>query len=310
MNVSVGAVSRATIPGSPRACEFCGAIVRIPNAFPEQRQGCVCDSAECRALAARKSTVNAAAFAHLVRMRARQAREQRERDLAAARQLRKHKDAEAAVNEVLWRSLAGQHGPHPAAEYARVVLPCGPRRLVNLPQWRRNLYRDHLNRTISKAALAPARNESRPAADGEQSAHDPAPAMESRLCAACGGGCCTRGGESAYITVDTIRRYMRNHPLARPREILAAYLDRVANRTELQSCVNHGEYGCTLPRDMRSDVCNSYRCGALNEWRRRSTEAPAPRGALVIVRRQDNWSRDKTIEFNEVIATTLIVSSG
>jgi hypothetical protein len=69
---------------------------------------------------------------------------------------------------------------------------------------------------------------------------------------------------------------MTANPHLRPREVLANYLDRLANRSNQNSCIYHGPQGCFLPRDMRSDTCNRWFCTGANRLRNEiGNEVPA-----------------------------------
>src|SRR5208337_492465 len=68
-------------------------------------------------------------------------------------------------------------------------------------------------------------------------------------CALCRGFCCGSGGDHAYLTVATIRRYMAKHLEQGPEEVLAAYLGRIRNDTVAGSCIFHQSGGCGLPRE-------------------------------------------------------------
>ncbi|WP_253155103.1 hypothetical protein [Stieleria tagensis] len=82
-------------------------------------------------------------------------------------------------------------------------------------------------------------------------------------CAVCRGHCCSQGKGHAFISVDTILKYLNANPTARPRDVLQAYVSRIGSRTYADSCVYHSQNGCELPREMRSKVCNGYLCKGL-----------------------------------------------
>src|SRR5262249_14417493 len=136
---------------------------------------------------------------------------------------------------------------------------------------------------------ATARRAAPPAGEGGTgatpgAAEAPAPEVQavlSRACAQCKGFCCRDGGNFAYLTVDTIRRYMEAHPGVRPREVLAAYLAHLGNKTFRGSCVYHGPDGCTLPRSMRGDTCNDFFCDGLRGFRHNLPGTGPARGFFV-----------------------------
>jgi hypothetical protein len=162
------------------------------------------------------------------------------------------------------------------------VIPAATARLVNLPERRRRALRDHVNALLSQAAELPA-----PPPPVEPPAPPPTE-RESRLqavlgqaCACCKGFCCQGGGNRAYLTVETIRRYQATHPDQRPRDILAAYLEPAGHRTVEGSCVYHRADGCALPRALRADLCNRHFCKALVEFQRDWPATGPTRGFFV-----------------------------
>lgn len=162
------------------------------------------------------------------------------------------------------------------------VIPAVTARLVNLPERRRRALRDHLNALLDQTAGLPA-----PPLTAEEPAPSPTP-RESRLqavlgqaCACCQGFCCEGGGDHAYLTVETLRRYQAAHPDQRPHDFFAAYLERVDQRTVEGSCIYHQADGCALPRALRADLCNQHFCKALVEFQRDLPTTGPVRGFFV-----------------------------
>src|SRR5262249_35463555 len=121
------------------------------------------------------------------------------------------------------------------ASYPLTVIPSFTYPVVNLPQRRRDALRDHVTRLISQATARRTAPPGGGAGTGATPGAAGAPAPEvqavlSRACAQCKGFCCRDGGNHAYLTVDTIRRYLEAHPGVRPREVLAAYLAHLGNK--------------------------------------------------------------------------------
>lgn len=168
--------------------------------------------------------------------------------------------------------------PREPASFPLTVIPAFTAKLINLPERRRRIFSDRLMALIAQAAAWP---ESPPASDrknGEAPIPEATPAAQAVMgmaCSCCKGSCCKDGADHAYLTVETIRRYRAAHPDQRPRDVLAAYLDRVGHRTYEGSCIFHQSDGCALPRDMRADLCNRHYCKALLEFQRNlPTEGP------------------------------------
>lgn len=107
------------------------------------------------------------------------------------------------------------------------------------------------------------------AADDERTLDTPAELddMATRVvvatCSACRGSCCGNGGNHAFLRTRTLRDFMAAHPAMDDEAVVAAYAAWLPERTSQPGCVYQGERGCTLPREMRSSICNAYLCGGL-----------------------------------------------
>jgi hypothetical protein len=89
-------------------------------------------------------------------------------------------------------------------------------------------------------------------------------------CATCQGFCCKGGGEHAYIDERTMARVRRDRPELDARAVIRCYVAAVAPRAYQGSCLFHGRTGCTLPRGLRAELCNSYYCSGLRDFLRRT----------------------------------------
>jgi len=92
-------------------------------------------------------------------------------------------------------------------------------------------------------------------------------------CTLCKGWCCKGGEEHAYLDERTMARVRRARPELDARAVLRLYSERVPPVGYQDSCVFHGPAGCTLGRELRSDVCNSYFCSALGHFVTRADSA-------------------------------------
>ena len=79
-------------------------------------------------------------------------------------------------------------------------------------------------------------------------------------CTACRGHCCRLGEDHAFLRPATLRRFHKANPELTGVQVVDAYLAYVPKESSLGGCVFQGRRGCTLPRAMRSDVCNRYLC--------------------------------------------------
>lgn len=288
----------------PRPCVVCGASVHPSpgSAGPYP----TCHAIACRMVVSRRADMSEANFKHYLRREAQHRREQAA--LVAASSARRIE--EATVNARTWSALhAFARLPDgPAAAALQLLLPSGPARARPLAQSRRERYSAHLL-AVARIAVTMAPGTSRTNAAALQ---DPAPdaatpsPLPGHMCALCGGGCCTRGSDHAYLGAPTLRRFMDAHPGMSPEEVVAAYLERVTHKTQAGSCINHTRSGCSLPRDMRSDTCNDYACASLAEVQ------AAPRGQVVLVvrRKLDQWQRDRADLDNGVNGAAVLSETG
>lgn len=79
-------------------------------------------------------------------------------------------------------------------------------------------------------------------------------------CTACQGHCCRKAGDSAYLTAETMARVRAQFPALSDAAIAAVYHAAVPDAGASASCIYHGVHGCTLRRDFRADICNTYFC--------------------------------------------------
>ena len=175
-------------------------------------------------------------------------------------------EQEIAQATQLHQQLMSDFGFSKPEAFPLVVVPAFTAKLVNLPQRRRRAFRDHVTALIAQSA-EPAKT---PSARNRQNESSPVPEPASNVravlgmaCSCCKGRCCESGGDHAYLDVETLRRYRTAHPEQRPRDVLAAYLDRLGPRTYEGSCIFHQGDGCALSRDMRAEICNRHYCKAL-----------------------------------------------
>lgn len=294
------------LPRQPGNCVVCGAPLRAQpgthDAYPS------CFAVACRMVVSRRADMSETNFRHYLRREAQYRREQAA--LVAASHARRSE--ETASNARTWTRLhAFARLPAGAASVPlQLLLPSGPARARPLASARRARYRAHLLAVAKIAAtLAPG---TPPA--GAAALSDPAPASDAatpsplpgRLCALCGGGCCTRGSDHAYLGAPTLRRFMDAHPVLSPEEVVAAYLERVTHNTQAGSCINHTRSGCSLPRAMRSDTCNDFACAAL----RQVQAAPREQVVLVVRRKRDQWTRERADLDNAVNGAAVLSETG
>lgn len=150
-----------------------------------------------------------------------------------------------------------------------VLLPANRRALVPLDAATRDAFRARLQATLHEAMRYDA-GSSAPRADVSDPHGAPTDAARTRhaaCCAVCQGACCLAGGTRAHLDAATLVRVRHDRAQAGlPSDEAALEAHYVAHLPVVHvagSCAFHGEAGCTLPRTLRSDLCNRYLCGAL-----------------------------------------------
>lgn len=172
-------------------------------------------------------------------------------------------------------------------------LPVNERPIVPLSDERRAAFKTNVSAALERAADDP----DRPFPETEETPADNSPLIQVS-CGACRGNCCSYGEDRAYLFPNHFRRLLRDHPGRSREEILTAYLSRLPERVYRDSCVYHSETGCALPRELRSNLCNTYLCGPLSEVVYAQSLTPRPVRLLFA---QDPASAPvRTAEFNPV----------
>lgn len=282
-----------------------------PDPFP------CCDAVRCRMLVARRGDLGDAGLRHLLQVQARQATEQKQ--IEAGQQARRDREqrentaCQAALLPALQARLAAL--PQPVAPaLLHVVLPSGPRRQRALSKHRRERYQRHLQWVLAGLATLSgdkpaAAQDSVTTAPGAANPPSPAsgPPWAGSLCGVCRGGCCTQGGDTAYLGSKTLQRVMQQQPQMGAEAVLAHYLAHLPAQSMAGSCIHHTAQGCSLPREMRSDTCNDFLCGpaALLQAPDQAVDA-----VVVIQRRQSLWRLDDLALDNSITRATLLSADG
>ncbi len=312
-----------------QACVVCAAVLPPLRTMGQQIQSaCIeypcCQTVACRMIVSRRGEMSEAGFKHYLEIEARQTQGR----LARAKLAQQKSETEARENLAAWSKLRRSLKSEALQmQLLQLVVPSGPGRASKITAQRRQSYRDHLAKIIAEALNGPEPElQSAPEPLSQQTGPDSpslaAPAINSKLpgqlCTLCGGGCCTRGGNEAYLTAATMRRVLSERPdLQAPSDLLALYLDRLPSKSQTSSCINHGPQGCTLSRDLRSDICNNYACEALArlQYAQRQAKKSRPQdtepiAVLVLRRKQDNWLRSTPGLDNAIKAGALLKESG
>ncbi|MHC4471236.1 MAG: hypothetical protein ACYTDY_16690 [Planctomycetota bacterium] len=177
-------------------------------------------------------------------------------------------------------------------DYPVLCVPHRDFRVGPLPEKRRSEFLAHLAEVVEEAREEPEATEPEP----PPHTAEPATFLQ-RICAACEGECCHRGGTHAFITSEMIRGAMADRDVT-PEKVHEAYASRLPERTFEGSCVYHTGSGCALPRDMRAVICNTFECKGLDEARRRHEDGG--RRAFVVSRKDNRISGSAFVDESEI----------
>ena len=135
------------------------------------------------------------------------------------------------------------------------IVPMQRRPVVPMPHAVRARFSDHLRALIARAF------EARPEQTCVARDEDAHPAAIDAACCLCHGKCCLNGGpNNAFLETGDVDRFRLRNPGSTEAETRQAYEALIPEHHVLGSCVFHGHGGCTLPRSMRSDLCNAFLC--------------------------------------------------
>ncbi len=245
------------------ACSICGAPLSVHQVV----RGGICGSVACKTALARQA---------------------RERDRQA------HQAALAAAAACL--ETFGDR-IDTAAPISIGAVPCFDRPLVPADPERVAALRASLEAAIDGALAIVAET---PAIAGD--ANDaPVPPTLGAACAVCNGRCCDRGSTHAFLTAEDLASKLARGPAASAEALLDSYMALLPERSYEGSCIYHGERGCALPRWMRADICNRFRCAELDDLADRCATATASR-ALIAAVKDGEVRRAVVVEGGDVIA--------
>ncbi len=290
-------------------CVVCGAALphqialasKTPDPWP------CCAQVACKMVLAKRPIMGDVLFKNYLERYARQVRAQAVHNAL----MQQYSSGKSEENQHAWgllhASLAQETNP---GLIRQVQLPSGPRQLLKLSRLRRKRYRAHLRKKIAMAFSAiESASQAVPATPTAALAP-----IESRLpghlCAACGGGCCTLGGDHAYLTVATLQRFIIQHPEMQPEQVVNAYTARLAKYTMHGSCINHTAKGCSLSKEMRSGICNNYCCSELTALEDNLRSPQPVQTILVLRRKQDNWRCADPVLDNPIVALAVLTEIG
>ena len=288
-----------------RKCIVCGEPAHLfsPDSAP------VCLRAECIHVVGKKQHMNKAAGKQYFSLQSAQIKWNIKHSALKKKRMGEKKKKEHHENVFYWiKAIKYLHG-YDLEQYPYTVISTNAQRICKLPKHRRKLYREFLSDLIHETILeTEGCSDNRDEENLRHETGDNGFYFEAKACSLCMGGCCCIGEEHAFLKKETILRYLSGNPHQKPEEVLDAYMAYLPEKTFEDSCVNHKETGCSLPRNMRSHVCNDYACDSLDRLRIFFNREVALKGVFFIRRKQNNWTKDELDADNRIVSSELIVN--
>ena len=172
--------------------------------------------------------------------------------------------------------------------YRALVVPHRPGSIEDLPAKRRADHLEFLNELVMKVTQGEVCGEKTCTVPGNSSTGPPVE-LAAAVCAVCAGACCHRAGDHAFLDTATIDRFMAVNRKMAASNIAITYAAHLPARSFTGSCVYHALDGCALPRSLRAEICNAYRCSGLKQAERWASDDGNTHVYVVV--REDNIIR-------------------
>jgi hypothetical protein len=183
------------------------------------------------------------------------------------------------------QEAAGVLGEKQPEIYRALVVPHRPGSIDVLPAKRRADHLEFLNELVMQVTQGEVCGED-PCSEAGEPGIGPPVALAAAVCTVCGGACCHRAGDHAFLDIAAIERFMASSRKTEPSNIASTYTAYLPARSYAGSCVYHTFDGCALPRFLRADICNAYRCSGLKQAERWACDDGTSRVYVVV--REDN----------------------
>ncbi|HVL00708.1 MAG TPA: hypothetical protein VM553_12890 [Dongiaceae bacterium] len=285
------------------SCAVCGDAVSLAEVLQQKGKPLVvCRNFECRRVAGLRDTLAPPIFKAQFEFHQRRIRTYKEQQAQQRQHITAIEQAEAEENARLLDEFLAQHPEHQDSPPPLLTLPLGRTDSEPPAETRVQAYRQHLQKVIEQAFACQSVNdlpsdhhmdsmEIRQKVDVLFAAYPALQAVSDRFCMQCKGGCCTAGGDHAFVSAVTIMRLREAEPDLTADVILQRYLDAVPVESVPGGCINQTSSGCILPREWRSDVCNGFYCDSLRHLQKQWSEGEAPSKVLTVQRANHNWNR-------------------
>jgi hypothetical protein len=283
-------------------CTVCETELTPLELRGKPQENYICKSFDCQKIWQSKKSTPAYLFTKKIEFHRQLLQQKQQAEAALKLRIEGKLKQENQENLRIEKTALKQHARYSlnATSFPTLSLPTGPSKVTNISQKRVTRYTQHLYQIISQAFSLSSFSASVP---DTFTRHDkmtdrihrsPEVAkLNDQFCFTCKGGCCVKGNDQAYLSVDTIRRIKQQKPRIRPQALLNIYLSSLATKVIKGSCINHTNKGCGLQREYRSDICNRFYCDELHDYSAQyDMHSDSISGALVINRKQNLWQRN------------------
>lgn len=158
--------------------------------------------------------------------------------------------------------LAGRDRKPNMIKWGDVELPGFDRPLRAVGQKRRRIFTAFLEELMAEVSRPRGKTVEKPK-------QDPNAMTFADACRTCGGHCCSKGGNDAYLDENAIQQAWARHPHLSKRGLVRRYLDAIPAKAFADSCIFHAKDGCSLPRSLRAPISEAYLCGPLSRLMKR-----------------------------------------
>ena len=313
--------SLENFPHNAPKCEVCAKVISYPETLQSKKLGYqVCRSFECQRIMSQKSTMTPSLFESHLRFQQKLESERREIESADKRKIEQSKEKEDRENRSVLRYVLETNSDIPEDRMDLVIIPTGLSTQVSLEKVRIENYTKHLKDVIRTTFAQTDRSILEMGQDFQ--AHQSLIKLEQRfldnpslrtrsdqLCSMCKGGCCSAGGDQAYISPLTIKHLLDVNPTLTEVEVLDSYLEKLSDKTISSACINQTTSGCALPTSLRADICNAFYCEGLKSHQQGMIENEEIKFVTIIQRGGTSFNAYRPYVNNEIVNVALIEDS-
>jgi len=300
-----------------KKCPVCDSELDPGAALRELKD--ICKDVQCQHLYKQRLTMRPEVYKPHFAFQQKLIKSKKFREKATAEHKARIEAAELEDNRHIELKIIAQEQTLKNKKISVVMIPTGLSEMIVPGADRIEEYRRHLNQVISEAIAAEevdaipvdqhvVAQERLHKQDAFFETYPVIREQSDLICTLCKGGCCSSGGNHAFISAITIRRQLDKDPELNAQTIADSYINHLPAGSINGACINQTDQGCALPRELRSDVCNVYFCDELQTLHKtlEADSLPSESAAIIIQRSNHNWNRYETPDINPVRSIHLV----